>query len=102
MKLCNTWVFYMNVRVVSKSARELVLEIEGEDHTLGNILMKEALKHPGVEYASYRVPHPLRPILEFVIVVKNGEDLGKILKEVIDSLRKQLEEFKLAIEAAMG
>ncbi|MEM0198683.1 MAG: DNA-directed RNA polymerase subunit L [Desulfurococcaceae archaeon] len=92
----------MIVRILSRGDKEIVLEIEGEDHTLGNMMMKEALRHPGVEHATYRVPHPLKPVLEFTLVVKNGENVGKVLKDVIDSLRKQLEEFKLAVENVLG
>ena len=92
----------MIVRILSRGDKEIVLEIEGEDHTLGNMMMKEALRHPGVEHAAYRVPHPLKPVLEFTLVVKNGENVGKVLKDVIDSLRKQLEEFKLAVENVLG
>lgn len=92
----------MNVRVVSVDSKRLVLEIEGEDHTLGNMLMKEALRHPAVSYASYRVPHPLKRLVEFVIVVKDGENPGKVLLEVISSLRRQLEEFKAVVESTLG
>ncbi|MEM1695385.1 MAG: DNA-directed RNA polymerase subunit L [Desulfurococcaceae archaeon] len=92
----------MIVRILSRGDKEIVLEIEGEDHTLGNMMMKEALRHPGVEYATYRVTHPLKPVLEFTLAVKNGENVGKVLKDIIDSLRKQLEEFKLAVENVLG
>ncbi|MEM2025585.1 MAG: DNA-directed RNA polymerase subunit L [Desulfurococcaceae archaeon] len=92
----------MNIRVISKSKRELVVEIEGEDHTLGNMLMKEALEHPSVEYASYRIPHPLKSTLEFTIVVKEGEDLSKTLLEVINRLREEMGSFKKAIEESLG
>lgn len=92
----------MNVRVVSSDSKKLVLEIEGEDHTLGNMLMKEALRHPGVNYASYRVSHPLRQMVEFVLVVKEGENPGRVMLDVINSLRRQLEEFKNVVESTLG
>jgi DNA-directed RNA polymerase subunit L len=92
----------MEIRLVSKTSRELVLEIKGEDHTLGNMLMKEALRHSGVEYAAYRIPHPLRDIMEFTIVVKDGYDMSKVLKEVIDRLRAEISEFRAKIEEVLG
>ena len=92
----------MEIRLVSKTNRELVLEIKGEDHTLGNMLMKEALRHPGVEYAAYRIPHPLRDIMEFTIVVKDGYDMSKVLKEVIDRLRAEISEFRAKVEEVLG
>ncbi|MGB9827818.1 MAG: DNA-directed RNA polymerase subunit L, partial [Thermosphaera sp.] len=50
----------MEIEVLAKTSNHLAIKIKGEDHTLGNLLMKEALRHPKVAYASYRVPHPLR------------------------------------------
>lgn len=91
----------MEVKVVSKSERELVLEITGEDHTLGNMLMREALKHPSVEYAAYRIPHPLKNIMEFTLVVKEGANLPAVLAEIISSLKNQIAEFKKAIEEVL-
>jgi DNA-directed RNA polymerase subunit L len=91
----------VEVKVVSKSERELVLEITGEDHTLGNMLMREALKHPSVEYAAYRIPHPLKNIMEFTLVVKEGANLPAVLAEIISSLKNQVAEFKKAIEEVL-
>jgi DNA-directed RNA polymerase subunit L len=91
----------VEVKVVSKSERELVLEITGEDHTLGNMLMREALKHPSVEYAAYRIPHPLKNIMEFTLVVKEGANLPAVLAEIISSLKNQIAEFKKAIEEVL-
>ncbi len=95
-------VFSVDLKVVLRDDRKLVLEITGEDHTLGNMLMKELLRHPQVEYAAYRVPHPLRDVIELAVVVKNGADVGKVLVEVIESLKDQLVEFKKAVEEALG
>jgi DNA-directed RNA polymerase subunit L len=92
----------VEIRLISKTDRELVLEIKGEEHTLGNMLMKEALRHPGVEHAAYRVPHPLRDIMEFTIVVKDGYDISKVLKEVIDRLRAEISEFRAKVEEVLG
>ncbi|MCC6034212.1 MAG: DNA-directed RNA polymerase subunit L [Desulfurococcaceae archaeon] len=91
----------MEVRVVSKTDRELVLEIVGEDHTLGNMLMKEALKHPNVEYAAYRIPHPLRNIMEFTIIVKEGASLSNVLAEIISKLKSEVSKFKKLIEEVL-
>jgi len=91
----------VEVRVVSKTDRELVLEIVGEDHTLGNMLMKEALKHPNVEYAAYRIPHPLRNIMEFTIIVKEGASLSNVLAEIISKLKSEVSKFKKLIEEVL-
>ncbi len=91
----------MEVRVISKTDRELVLEITGEDHTLGNMLMKEALRHPAVEYAAYRIPHPLRDVMEFVLITKEGVNPSAVLVEVISRLKSEIAEFKRIIEEVL-
>ncbi|MCC6024930.1 MAG: DNA-directed RNA polymerase subunit L [Desulfurococcaceae archaeon] len=91
----------MEVRVISKTDRELVLEITGEDHTLGNMLMKEALRHPAVEYAAYRIPHPLRDVMEFVLITKEGVKPSAVLVEVISRLKSEIAEFKRIIEEVL-
>ncbi|MEM1617518.1 MAG: DNA-directed RNA polymerase subunit L [Desulfurococcus sp.] len=88
----------MEVRVVSRSERELVLEVYGEDHTLGNLLAKEAIRHPGVEYAAYRVPHPLKNMFEFTIIVKPGYTVESILRDIVDGLENSLAELRRLVE----
>ncbi|ADV64360.1 DNA-directed RNA polymerase subunit L [Desulfurococcus mucosus] len=88
----------MEVRVVSRSERELVVEVHGEDHTLGNLLAKEAIRHPGVEYSMYRVPHPLKNMFEFTIIVKPGYSVDSVLKEIVEGLKKTLSEFRGLVE----
>ncbi len=91
----------MEVKVISKTERELILEITGEDHTLGNMLMKEALKHPNIEYAAYRIPHPLRNIMEFTIIVKEGASLSSVLTEIISKLKSEISEFRKLVEEVL-
>ncbi|MGC8953520.1 DNA-directed RNA polymerase subunit L [Desulfurococcus amylolyticus] len=88
----------MEVRVVSRSERELVLEIYDEDHTLGNLLAKEAIRHPGVEYAAYRVPHPLKNMFEFTIIVKPGYTVESILRDIVNGLKNSLAELRRLVE----
>lgn len=86
------------IKITKKSDRELLLEIRGEDHTLGNLIAKEALKHTDIEYAAYRIPHPLQDKLEIYIVVKKGRDPKKVLIEVCEQIKKYLQEFNKLVE----
>jgi DNA-directed RNA polymerase subunit L len=49
----------MNVKAVKPSLNELALEVEGESHTLCNMLQKTLLEDETVELAGYDKPHPL-------------------------------------------
>jgi len=89
------------MRVVKKTDTELVLEIIGEDHTLGNMFVKQALKHPDVSYASYRIPHPLQNKLEIYLVVRNGSDIGSVIKDIVNELKSYLREFRDLVEEVL-
>ena len=61
--------------------------IEGEDHTLGNLLEKVLASMEGVKMAYYEVPHPLEnKIIVYIVTdgsVKPREALRKALHEII-------------------
>ncbi len=88
----------MDIRVIKKTDTELVLEIKGEDHTLGNLIVKEALKHPSIVYASYRIPHPLQDKMELYLTIREGNDFSKVLTEIVSNIKKYLIEFKKEVE----
>ncbi|MET1159387.1 MAG: RpoL/Rpb11 RNA polymerase subunit family protein [Thermoprotei archaeon] len=90
------------LKVLRKSDNEILLEIRGEDHTLGNLLVKEALRHPKVEYAAYRIPHPLQDRMEIYIATTKDANIKDIIREVIDSIRKYLNEFKNEVVSKLG
>ena len=49
----------MKVKVITKSEKELKIEIEGGTHGICNLLAKRLLEDKTVEFAGYDVPHPL-------------------------------------------
>ena len=49
----------MNVKILKSTDNELKIEVEGEGHSLLNLLQKTILEGEGVEMAGYHVPHPL-------------------------------------------
>lgn len=89
----------MELRVSRQAENEIVIEITGEDDTLGNLIAKEAMKHPKVVYASYRIPHPLQNRLEIVITVEKGVDVGEVLSEIVTNIKNILADFKKEVES---
>lgn len=85
-------------KILKKTDRELLIEIYGEDHTLGNLITKEALNHPSVSYASYNIPHPLQDKLLIYIAVKENSDPVKVLREVCLRIKEYLSEFRRRVE----
>jgi DNA-directed RNA polymerase subunit L len=49
----------MKVNVLKSKDNELKIEVEGEGHSLLNLLQKTLLEDEGIEMAGYHVPHPL-------------------------------------------
>ena len=49
----------MKITILKRKSNELKLEIEGEGHTLCNLLQKALLEDDRIEMAAYDIPHPL-------------------------------------------
>ncbi|MBS7287712.1 MAG: DNA-directed RNA polymerase subunit L [Candidatus Freyarchaeota archaeon] len=95
----------MKVRVVKRTENHLELEVEGEDHTLCNLLKKALLKDENVVFAGYKIDHPLLSNPRIYVTTNQGvspedvlkaatEYLKNIFNELKDSLFKALNEFK--------
>jgi DNA-directed RNA polymerase subunit L len=67
--------------VVERSQLHLVLEIEGFDFSVLDSLQEVLKEMEEVEYAGTSVIHPLFPRLRFVLRVKEGHDVVKVLFE---------------------
>ncbi len=91
----------MNVEVKRITDNEIIIIIEGEDDTIGNLIAKSAVQHPNVVYATYRIPHPLERKVEIIISVDKNADLGSTISEIIQNIKEQLEEFKKKIDEAL-
>jgi DNA-directed RNA polymerase subunit L len=49
----------VKVKILTRSDKELKVEIEGGTHGICNLLQKRLLEDKTVEFAGYDVPHPL-------------------------------------------
>ncbi|BDC19737.1 DNA-directed RNA polymerase subunit L [Acidianus sp. HS-5] len=88
----------MQIKVLKSTDTYAEIEIEGEEHTLGNLIAGSLRKVEGVIYASYYQPHPL--ITSIVLkLMTNGEikpmDAIKKAIEIAENYtNKYLEEIK--------
>lgn len=91
----------MQIKVLERKENEIVLEIDGEGHTLCNLLEAVLLEDDEVEYAGYTIPHPLvgKPILRVrTRGNKNPKDtLREALIKIIERGRTLREEFERAL-----
>ena len=82
----------MKMRVIKKTDKEVEVEIEGEDHTLGNLIAKMALKHPNVTMAFYALEHPLIGKLRIRDVTDGRRNVGEVLNEVLENIKEKVNE----------
>ncbi|MEM4576778.1 MAG: DNA-directed RNA polymerase subunit L [Candidatus Nezhaarchaeales archaeon] len=90
----------MKLRVLEKDERSLKIEIIGEGHTFCNLLRDFLLKNPDVEFAAYRIDHPL--VSNPVFYVKTREHRPEeALRSAAEEMINALEEFKKLLYNAM-
>jgi DNA-directed RNA polymerase subunit L len=87
----------MELKILEDKKDKLRFQLIGEGHTLCNALKQELVKNKNVEYATYKVHHPLVGIPEMVISTK-GESPKDALKLAIAGLKKANKGFAEAFE----
>jgi DNA-directed RNA polymerase subunit L len=60
----------MKVNLIEKNKNELKVEVQGEGHTLLNLLQSELLADKNVEVAEYVIPHMLVDAALFYVKTK--------------------------------
>ncbi len=73
----------MRIEVKKLTDKEVVIRLLNEDHTLGNLIAKMALKHPHVKMAAYVIEHPLEGSPTVRIITDGEVRAIDVLKEVI-------------------
>ncbi len=91
----------MQLKVLRRSSQELKLEIEGEGHTICNLLESVLLEDKDVEFAGYDVPHPLISNTIFFIRTKKGKKPEEALIEAIEKIRQRGRELNREINNAL-
>jgi len=84
----------MRIRILERAENKVVVEIHGEDHTLGNLLEKILLNDPRVDFASYENPHPLEEKIVVTIVTRDNADPIAVLKDATAKIIDLASEFK--------
>jgi DNA-directed RNA polymerase subunit L len=83
----------MELNVLEKTKNRIKVEIQGEGHTLCNILRDELWNVKGTEIAGYRVEHPL--VSSPVLILETGKEKPeKVLLNAISKLKKRIKELR--------
>lgn len=82
--------------------KTLEIELEGEDHTIANLIAKYAVRKDRVRYAAYNIPHPLisNPIV--VITTDGSVSPLEVFKEVLREVLRDIDELEKRISEVLG
>lgn len=83
----------MKIEAIKNEKGLLEFCIEGERHTITNLLRERLSKNSRVEFCSYRLEHPLDKKARFVVRADNPK---KAAEETIKEIREEVAEFKKA------
>jgi len=61
--------------------------VEGENYTLGNVIMFFFRKNYSIVYSNYEVLHPMREVLILSITLKKGVKIKKVLKKSLKIIK---------------
>ncbi len=83
----------MEVRILTNEKNVIEMELCGCDQSLAQMLAERLSEDKDVEFASYKVEHPLVAHPKLFVRTKKGEP-GKLVLETLEMLRKELLEFR--------
>ncbi len=89
----------MELKIISAGDKEVEFEIVGGEYTLAELLTTRLNEKKGVEFASYRVAHPLVSSPRIYVRVSSGKALT-LISETLDELRKEVASFREALGKA--
>jgi len=94
----------MNVKILSKTEDETEVEVQGEDHTLMNVLKDALLSLDYVEAATYDMnPEQSGGQTDPLLYIKTeGGDPLDALREATDGIQEDAAEFRDEFESALS
>ncbi len=90
----------MKIEVKKNTANELKIEVEGEGHSLLNLLQKTILEDDTVEMAGYDVPHPLIDRAILYVHTKEKKSPEAVVKEATKKVQDLSKEFQKSFKKA--
>jgi DNA-directed RNA polymerase subunit L len=82
----------VNLKIIKKTGEELVIEFEGEGHTLLNLLRTELLADKRVQIAAYDTKFPIMDNPVFRIRTRDADPVA-VLREATSRIINQCDEF---------
>lgn len=83
----------MDVKVLVKEKNTLEMELGGVDQSLAQLLAEKLNEDKDVEFASFKLEHPVVASPKLYVRTKKG-DPSKLVLEKLDELKKELTGFR--------
>jgi len=97
----NVRVGEMRIKVLKKTSNELKIEVEGEGHTLCNVIQKVLLEDDTIEMAGYHIQHPLIGNAIMYVHTKGKRRPEATVREAAKKIGGQCKEFRNSFEKAL-
>ena len=91
----------MRVKFLKRTPDELKIKIEGEGHTLCNLLQKTLLEDDTIEMAGYDVPHPLVDSAIVYVHTKGRRRPETAVKEATEKILTRNKDFRKSFKKAL-
>ena len=89
----------MEIKIIEETKKKIVLDIDGEDHTLMNLIKEELKRDKNVKIVSYTEKHPLKKTIRLLLET-NGEEPKKTIINAIKKVKKDIDSFDAAFTKA--
>jgi DNA-directed RNA polymerase subunit L len=83
----------MEVKVVTKEKNVLELEFGGGDQSLAQVLAEKLNQDKDVEFAAYKVDHPIVALPRLIVRTKKG-DPTKLVLAKLKEMKKEVTDFR--------
>ncbi len=91
----------MDLEPIKKQKNLLEFTMKDERHTFPNLLRSYLLKDANVEFAAYRLDHPIDKDAKFIVRTKDSETAEKALTKACDAIDSDLEDFSKQFKKAI-
>jgi len=87
----------MKLEVIKNEKDTLEFYIDGERHTLANLLKNKLANNSNVDFVAYKLDHPIDQKSRFVVKAKNPK---KMVELAIKEIETEISDFAKAFEKA--
>ena len=83
----------MEVKILVNEKNALELELVGADQSLAQLISEKLNENKDVEFASYKIEHPILSSPKLYVRMKKG-DASKLVLATLSEIKKEITEFR--------